>query len=252
MNDKELLFSLLDSSNKVVALTGAGVSTLSGIPDFRSSNGLYSKKFGNLKVEDLLDIDFFMSHPEEFFAWSKTTWYTSEDFKPNIIHKALSELEKCGKLNLGIFTQNIDFLHQKAQSKKVYELHGSLKYGYCINCHKQYPYSFIEEKVQNNEIPLCENCNNLIKPDIVFYGENLDQNILSRAFFAFEKADLALVLGSSLIVNPASSLPYCTVKNCGKVIIVNRDSTYLDKYASLKMNDLKEFAEFLLEYFNRL
>ncbi len=245
---KNLLFKALDDAKKVVALTGAGVSTSSGIPDFRSSGGFYSKKFGNLRVEELLDISFFMKHPDVFYKWAKTSWYILEDYKPNLLHKELAELEKCGKLNLGIFTQNIDSLHQEAGSREVYELHGSLRNAYCTNCGKAYTYKEISKIVNDNRLPSCSQCNGLIKPDIVFYGENLNEYVLKKAFISFEKADLALVMGSSLVVNPAAGLPMYTLYNGGKVIIVNRDETYLDGKAYLKFESLDEFALLLKEY----
>lgn len=251
MTDYKPFFELLESSKRIAVLTGAGVSTLSGIPDFRSSGGLYSQKFGHMSVEELLDIDFFMAHPDEFYKWAKGNWYILEEYEPNIIHKTLKRLEDIGKLSEGIFTQNIDNLHQKAGSRKVYELHGSLKAGYCTCCHSYKSYDEISGYVNQDVVPVCDRCGSVIKPDIVFYGENLDMTTLNRGEFAFQNADLAIVLGSSLIVNPAAALPYIAVRNRKKVVIVNRDKTYLDEYADLKYNDLEEFFIELNKYLDR-
>ena len=248
LEDFDRFIKLFEKSNKIVVLSGAGVSTLSGIPDFRSSNGLYSKKFGHMSVEELLDIKFFRLHPDEFYSWAKDNWYVLEKFEPNIIHNTLALLEERGRLSEGIFTQNIDGLHQKAGSKKVYELHGSLRSGYCMECHSYHTYDEISKMVHAGMVPICGQCGGVIKPDIVFYGEGLDTTMLQRAKFSFAKADLALVIGSSLVVNPAAMLPYITVQNSHNVVIVNRDKTYLDDFAALKYRDLKEFFTCFNDY----
>jgi len=239
---------VFEKARRIAVLTGAGISTLSGIPDFRSSNGLYSKKFGHMSVEELLDINFFNLHPDVFYSWAKGNWYILESYKPNIIHKTLMRLEEIGKLTDGIFTQNIDGLHQKAGSKKVYELHGSLRNGYCTKCHSWHSYDEISRMVNNDIVPICSQCGGVIKPDIVFYGEPLDSTTIQRAEFAFSKVDLAIVLGSSLVVNPAAALPYLTVQNGSDVVIVNRDKTYMDKYATLTYDNLSTFFESFDKY----
>lgn len=246
MTDFDAFAQVLQESASVVVLTGAGVSTLSGIPDFRSSGGLYSQKFGNISVEELLDIDFFRANPGEFYSWAKDGWYQMHTFEPNVVHKSLALLEQKGKLDRGIYTQNIDALHQKAGSKKVYELHGSIASSYCMTCDEKFSYDEIEEQVRVGVTPHCPHCGGIVKPDIVFYGEGLDGKLLVEAENAFRKADLCLVLGSSLIVNPAASLPFVSVQARKKVVIVNRDKTYLDKYATLHFSDLKEFSENLM------
>ncbi len=251
MKDFDAFIDLFESSKRIAVLTGAGVSTLSGIPDFRSSDGLYSKRFGHMSVEELLDIDFFTLHPDEFYKWAKGNWYILEQYEPNIIHKTLKRMEDIGKLSEGIFTQNIDSLHQRAGSKKVYELHGSLASGYCMNCHSYHSYNEISEAVNNDVVPTCPQCGGIIKPDIVFYGESLDMMTLKRGEFAFQNADLAIVLGSSLIVNPAASLPYISAQYKKHIVIVNRDKTYLDQWADLKFTDLKVFFEAFDNYLNK-
>lgn len=243
---------LIKSSEKIVALTGAGVSTLSGIPDFRSSNGVYSKKFGKVSVEELLDIDFFKKHPEEFYLWAKDGWYKMHDYKPSCVHKALSLMEEKGKLSGGIFTQNIDGLHTRSGSKNVKELHGSIESAICTGCGEKFTYDYVKKLIDKDIVPICPYCGSLIKPDIVFYGEGLDSTLLSEAEYEFSSSDLVLVLGSSLVVNPAASLPYISVQCGKKIILVNRDKTYLDKYATLHFRDLSEFGEKLLKMLEKL
>ena len=248
MNAFDEFIKLLEKSRRVVALTGAGVSTLSGIPDFRSSDGLYSKSYGKLDVETIVSINFFNLHPDVFYSWAKDYWYQLEKFQPNIIHRVLAEIEKRGKLTEGIFTQNIDNMHQRAGSRKVYELHGSVRFGYCMNCHKQYDYETLARAVNADCVPVCSSCGGVIKPDIVFYGEALNTTMLMRAENAFANADLAIVLGSSLVVNPAASLPYISVRNGKDIVIVNRQKTYIDDYCALRYDDLEEFFTAFSKY----
>lgn len=247
MNDITRFMELLDKARRVVVLTGAGVSTLSGIPDFRSSEGLYSREFGHMRVESILDIDFFLSHPDVFYDWAREYWFQMDRYSPNIIHRTLALMESKGKLSEGIFTQNIDGLHQKAGSRKVYELHGSLRDGYCTGCHRHYSYSYLSDAVNAHLVPLCQSCGSVVKPDIVFYGENLDSSMLMRGENAFTNADLAIILGSSLVVNPAAALPYRSVLAGKDIVIVNRDKTYIDEYAALKFDDLERFFTALYE-----
>ena len=250
MSDFSSFIDLYRKAGRIVVLTGAGVSTLSGIPDFRSSDGLYSKEFGNMRVEEILDIDFFRAHPDVFYQWSRDYWFQMEKFQPNIIHRTLAEMERRGKLSEGIFTQNIDALHQRAGSKKVYELHGSIANGYCMNCHRHYDYKYMTDAVNSGIKPICSSCGGLVKPDIVFYGESLNTTTLMRAENAFSYADLAIVLGSSLVVNPAASLPYISARSGKDIVIVNRDKTYIDDYAALKFNDLESFFDEFNQYLN--
>lgn len=248
----EKLYNLIKSSRRIVALTGAGVSTLSGIPDFRSAGGVYSKKFGTLSVEKILDIDFFNNHPDIFYAWAKDGWYKMHDYQPSIIHNALKKMEDIGKLSDGIFTQNIDGLHTRAGSKRVYELHGSIENATCKRCGESLSFDSMAEIVKSNAIPVCPKCGTLLKPDIVFYGEGLDSSMLYKAEDSFSFSDLVLVLGSSLVVNPAASLPYYSARNRRKIVLVNRDSTYLDQYATLCYDDLESFGAMLMEICERI
>lgn len=241
MDDFSRFLDILKKSPRIAVLSGAGVSTLSGIPDFRSSSGLYSKDFGSMSVEEILDIGFFSLHPDVFYRWAEPYWYHMEEYQPNIIHRTLAGMEKIGKLSEGIFTQNIDGLHQRAGSRRVFELHGSLRHGFCTECGRMAQYSEMEKAVRDGRVPLCPFCGSVIKPDIVFYGESLNTSMLIRAENAFTNADLAIILGSSLVVNPAAALPYNSVRAGRDIVIVNRSETYLDRYAALRFDDLETF-----------
>lgn len=240
--------SILQDSRKVAVFTGAGVSTLSGIPDFRGAHGVYNSPWRGLDVEEILSIDYFSSNPEIFYAWAEEVWYHFEDYEPNIVHKALAKMEEKGVLTSGLFTQNVDFMHQRAGSKKVYELHGSAKASYCTVCNSHYTYGQVAPIVRKGEVPKCRHCGGVIKPDIVFYGESLPGSVLTRAEIAFGQADLAIVMGTSLTVYPAAAFPMMTARNGGKVVIVNAQPTAQDRSASVLFTDLGQFAEALDQY----
>lgn len=248
LSDYDSFFSLLKSSRRTAVLTGAGISTLSGIPDFRSSGGVYSKKFGNISVEELLDIDFFMQHPDEFYAWARDGWYSDAVYKPSIVHEALKLMEDRNLLSDGIWTQNIDSLHTYCGSRQVYELHGTLRTSTCTVCGRKYSFEETRERLGNIAYPHCDYCHGLLRPDIVFYGENLDGSLINRSYSVFSEVDLTIILGSSLVVNPVASLPQFTLYNGGKIVIVNRDRTYLDSKAQLKFCDLREWGEKTYEF----
>jgi len=239
MKDIEMLLNMIKKSSQTTVLTGAGISTLSGIKDFRSSNGIYSSKYHHLNIEDILNYDFFLDNPKIFYSWAKDNWYNLDNYNPNIIHTTLAKLQRLNYID-NIFTQNIDMLHFKAKSERVYEVHGSIKTNHCIKCNQIYNYYDILNIVKKDEVPRCSKCGGLIKPDIVFYGENLNYEIINKAISSFSNSDLALVLGSSLVVQPAASFIDYTINNHGKVVIVNRDSTPYDSFAFLKFNDLKD------------
>ena len=251
-NDYDSFFSFLKNSKKTVVLTGAGISTLSGIKDFRSSNGLYSQEFGHMRVEDILDIDFFISHPSVFYSWAKDAWYNMHDFTPNIVHKVLKTMEDKGLLAEGIYTQNIDGLHTREGSKKVYELHGTIERSICTKCGESFTFDWTKNLVDNDVIPMCPHCGGLVKPDIVFYGENLDSELLYKADAAFHSPDLCIVLGSSLVVQPAASLPYRALRTGSKVCIVNRDQTYIDEYSTWRFDDLEEWGQKMNDFLRNL
>jgi len=240
------LWELIEGSHFTLVFTGAGISTLSGIPDFRSPNGVYSEKWRGMRVEEILSIDCFRRHPELFYEWAQPFVYSLEKYRPNIVHRVVAELEK-RRLCQGVYTQNIDRLHQRAGSKRVYELHGSAATYHCLNCGKTFKDKEIDPIIKSGEIPHCTKCNGLVKPDIVFYGEQLDEALLERADRELRQAELLLVLGSSLTVQPAASMPLLTLYSGGKVVIVNAQPTSLDKRAALKFNDLATVFEGLAQ-----
>lgn len=236
----ERLKQLIKESRKIAVFTGAGVSTLSGIPDFRGAHGVYNSPWKGMAVEEILSIDYFYSHPEIFYKWAEEVWYHLEEYQPNIVHLTLAKMEERGLLSSGVFTQNIDFLHQRAGSRKVYELHGSARHSYCTNCHAHYTYEDVAPVVRAGKVPRCTTCGGLIKPDIVFYGEPLDSSVLKRAEIAFSQAELTLVLGSSLTVYPAASFPKLTTYYGGKSVIVNAQPTGQDRDAEICFRDLEQ------------
>ena len=246
--DKKILISTIKEAKHFIVLTGAGISTLSGIPDFRGKDGVYNKKYNGLNAEEILSLSYFYSHPDVFYSWCKDVWYNLDKYEPNIVHKVLTSLEEKGYLK-AVYTQNIDMLHQRSGSKKVYELHGSPFYNHCTSCHECYPYEEIAKVVQDGKVPYCKKCGQLIKPDIILYEEALNSDVLSAAYRDFSSADLVFVLGSSLLVQPAASLPLYSLEHNAKIVIVNSSSTYLDDNAYLRFDDLKTVFDALAEEF---
>lgn len=229
---------LLRESRHTVAFTGAGISTLSGIRDFRGKNGVCLEPWRGRSVEELLSLDCFLSDPALFYNWAKEFIYRLDEFRPASVHRALAKLEGRGMLE-SVYTQNIDLLHRKAGSRRIRELHGSPAHHHCLRCRREFPYAEIAPQVLADKVPHCP-CGGVIKPDIVFYGENLDETLLERAFDEMGRAELLLVLGSSLTVQPAASLPQATLRGGGKIVIVNARPTPLDRYAALRGTDLLE------------
>lgn len=224
----EALKELIKNSNNIVFFGGAGVSTESGIPDFRSKDGLYNQKY-KYPPEEILSHTFFMNKTEEFYEFYREK-LNSLKYEPNITHYKLAELEKGGKIK-AIVTQNIDGLHQKAGSKKVLELHGSVLRNYCMKCHKFYDANFV---FNSKGIPKCD-CGGIVKPDVVLYEEGLNEQILEESIWAIQNADLMIVAGTSLTVYPASGLiNYFRGKN---LVLINRDATPYDNIANLVIND---------------
>ena len=230
MNGIEELKRMTESSGRIVFLGGAGVSTESGIPDFRSENGIFKaiSEFG-YPPETLLSRSFFDRHPDIFFKYYRSL-LMSGDAKPNRAHFALAKLEKDGKLT-AVATQNIDGLHQMAGSRNVYELHGSIKRNYCMKCHKLYDDSFI---AGTEGVPHCE-CGGIVKPDVVLYEEGLDHDTLTGAVTHIMRADMLIVGGTSLQVYPAAGL--IDYYRGNKLVLINKSSTPYDRYADLVIND---------------
>ncbi|MBR3132937.1 MAG: NAD-dependent protein deacylase [Clostridia bacterium] len=229
MEDKIQKFKqLIEESNNIVFFGGAGVSTESGIPDFRSKDGLYNQQY-KYPPEEILSHTFFVNNTEEFYKFYKEKM-NSLNYEPNITHFKLAELEKQGKLK-AVITQNIDGLHQKAGSKVVYELHGSVLRNYCMNCRKFYDGEFI---FSCEGVPKCS-CGGTIKPDVVLYEEGLDDEIIRNSIDAIQNADLLIVAGTSLTVQPASGLiSFFRGRN---LVLINKDATAYDSFANLVIND---------------
>lgn len=226
MTDIEKLQRLTDESKRIVFFGGAGVSTESGIKDFRSVDGLYSQKF-DYPPETILSHSFFVRNTEYFYNFYREK-LICKGVEPNAAHKKLAELEEKGKLT-AVITQNIDGLHQLAGSKNVLELHGSIMRNYCTKCHRFFPL----EAVEGEGIPRCE-CGGIIKPDVVLYEEPLDDETLNKAIFHIGAADLVIVGGTSLTVYPAAGLLRYTQ---GKIVLINRDSTYISDSADLVIRE---------------
>lgn len=223
------LQEIIDESQRIAFFGGAGVSTESGIPDFRSVDGLYHQKF-KYPPETMLSHTFFKQNTWDFFDFYKNRVIPA-DPKPNAAHLKLAELEKAGKL-IGVVTQNIDGLHQAAGSEKVYELHGSVLRNYCTNCGKFFDYKYILEA---SGIPECDVCGSVVKPDVVLYEEGLDNDTLVGAVNAISSADTMIVAGTSLVVYPAAGLlQYFRGK---WLVLINRDPTPADKSANLVIHD---------------
>lgn len=220
----EILKTWIEASDNIVFFGGAGVSTESGIPDFRSTDGLYHQKF-EYPPETILSHTFFYQHTEYFYRFYREKMLPLEA-EPNAAHRALAALERAGKLR-AIVTQNIDGLHQKAGSKNVYELHGSIWRNYCTKCGKAYSAEFIRD---SGGVPHCA-CGGLIKPDVVLYEEGLDEKTIKGAVRAIAEADVLIVGGTSLTVYPAAGLIRYYGGN--RLVLINRDETPYDGYANL-------------------
>ena len=220
----ETLKTWIEASDNIVFFGGAGVSTESGIPDFRSTDGLYHQKF-EYPPETILSHTFFYQHTEYFYRFYREKMLPLEA-EPNAAHRALAALERAGKLR-AIVTQNIDGLHQKAGSKNVYELHGSMWRNYCTKCGNSYSAEFIRD---SGGVPHCA-CGGLIKPDVVLYEEGLDEKTIKGAVRAIAEADVLIVGGTSLTVYPAAGLIRYYGGN--RLVLINRDETPYDGYANL-------------------
>lgn len=224
----EKLQQMIDESKRIVFFGGAGVSTESGIPDFRSVDGLYNQKY-DYPPETILSHTFYIKKPDEFFRFYRDKMICL-DAKPNAAHIALAKLEEAGKLT-AVVTQNIDGLHQAAGSKKVLELHGSVLRNYCEKCNKFYDISAITE---SQGVPECE-CGGRIKPDVVLYEEGLDQNTLSESVRAISEADMLIIGGTSLAVYPAAGL--IDYYHGNKLVLINKTPTARDTMANLVITD---------------
>lgn len=240
-NDMDKVMELVVGAKKVVAMTGAGVSTLCGIPDFRGPQGLYRQA----DAERIFDIDWFDRDPRIYYNGCRELVYGLKGYEPGPVHKALKKLEDDGRL-IGIITQNIDMLHQKAGSTNVWEVHGSPILHHCRRCGAEKTFAEICAMLEaGDEVARCR-CGGVFKPDITFFGEALPEAAFTNAQEAALEADLMLVLGTSLTVYPAAGLPSLTLRAGGKVAIVNGQPTQLDDRASARADDLAAFAAAVL------
>ena len=228
MNSKlDTLKTWVDEAQRIVFFGGAGVSTESGIPDFRSVDGLYNQKF-KYPPETIISHSFFLRKPEEFFEFYREKMLPL-GFEPNVTHKVLARWEREGRLT-AVVTQNIDGLHQKAGSKNVLELHGSVLRNYCTRCHRSYSAEFVKN---SKGVPLCD-CGGIVKPDVVLYEESLDQDVMYRAARAIQAADLLIVAGTSLTVWPAAGM--IQYYKGSRLVLINRDPTPYDDRADLVLH----------------
>lgn len=221
------LKEVVNNSDNIVFFGGAGVSTESSIPDFRSANGLYNEKNkSHISPEEILSHDFFINDTDDFYEFYRNKM-VYKDAEPNAAHFTLAELERKGKLK-AVITQNIDGLHQKAGSKEVLELHGSIHRNYCMKCNNFFPLDFI---MASKDIPRCDVCGHIVKPDVVLYGEALDSEVLNKAILYIEKADVLIIGGTSLTVYPAAGLIRYYKGN--KLVLINKSTTLFDGKADI-------------------
>lgn len=228
-----ILQRIIDKSKNIVFFGGAGVSTESGIPDFRSVDGLYNQQWA-YPPEEIISASFFYRDTKEFYRFYRAK-LLPKGIEPNAAHYKLAELEQAGKLK-AVVTQNIDGLHQKAGSKVVYELHGSTLRNYCLDCHAFYDEKIIEESASSSDtLPHCPKCGGLIKPDVVLYEEGLDQDVINGAVYAISHADTLIIGGTSLTVYPAAGLiNYFHGEN---LVLLNKSSTPQDSMADLVIHE---------------
>ncbi len=228
MENLEKLKTWVQESKRIVFFGGAGVSTESGIPDFRSVDGLYNQKF-DYPPETIISHSFFLKNPEYFFRFYREKMLPL-GFSPNITHKKLAQWEEVGKLT-AVITQNIDGLHQKAGSHRVLELHGSVLRNYCMKCHKSYSAEYVK-----NSQGICRcDCGGIIKPDVVLYEESLDSQVLEKSIYAIAQCDLLIVGGTSLTVYPAAGLLRYYPGH--RLVLINRDETPYDNQADLVLHE---------------
>nr|WP_184748914.1 NAD-dependent protein deacylase [Spirochaeta isovalerica] len=231
------IVEIMKNSVYTVAFTGAGVSTFSGLKDFRGENGL-----GRImEPEKIFDINIFNRDPSFFYQQARELVYDLENIEPSVVHKELARLEKAGALQ-AVITQNIDRLHQRSGSQRVIEVHGTAETAYCRNCGEKYSYHDIAPVASEGKVPRCRECGGVIKPDITFYGESLPEKAVQEAVDVSSRADLIIALGSTLVVYPAASFIDTALQNGGKLIVVNNQPTPYDRYASALCSDLEEFC----------
>ena len=231
MDKYALLKEIIHKSNRIVVFTGAGMSVPSGIPDFRSAEGIYNQKTNfSASPEEIISHSFFVKHTKDFYEFYKSKMCFPKA-EPNIAHKYFAQLEKQGK-NVIIVTQNIDGLHQKAGSNVVYELHGDIHRNYCEKCGRFFGLEYI---MKSKDVPHCDACGGIVKPDVVLYEESLDEDIIGRSISAIMTCDTLIIIGTSLVVYPAAGfIRYFRGKN---LIILNKERTSYDNNCDLVFNE---------------
>lgn len=241
-------FELIQKSKYMVALTGAGISTASGIPDFRSPN---SGLWGRSDPFEVASIYSFKRRPQDFYEWIHPLAELVWQAQPNPAHLALAQLEAIGQL-VTVITQNVDMLHEKAGSKNVLEVHGHLRSVTCMRCYTIYPSEkYVAEFIQTGTMKRCENCDGILKPDVILIGEQLPVKVLSAAKQLAHRCDLMLVAGSSLEMAPAGDLPELAVSSGAKLVIINLEPTHLDPLADILIRaDVVEVLPRLIDRFN--
>ncbi|MEN8005936.1 MAG: Sir2 family NAD-dependent protein deacetylase [Candidatus Krumholzibacteriota bacterium] len=233
------LVEMIESADSIAVFTGAGVSTLSGIPDFRGPQGIYRQ----LDADRIFGLDQFLRDPGYYYEHARDFIYNLDQRRPSIVHTVCAALESRGLIR-GVATQNIDMLHQKAGSRNVIELHGSPARHSCLGCGHRIAFEQVVPEVRAGRLPVCDRCGGVFKPDITFFGEMLPAGALENAIALAGSVDLLLVLGSSLVVQPAASVPLATLETGGRLAIVNLGETPLDSRAAGRWEDLAtEFLE---------
>lgn len=231
MSAIDTFLQMVHDSDNIVFFGGAGVSTESGIPDFRSKDGLYNQHY-KYPPETMLSHTFYEQHTDEFFRFYRDKILNASlSAQPNMAHKKLAELEQAGKLK-AVITQNIDGLHQKGGSKNVLELHGSIHRNFCQHCHKFFDAQYIK---QTTGIPKCDACGGTIKPDVVLYEEGLDNDVIEQSLYYISHADMLIIGGTSLVVYPAAGL--VRYYHGHKLVLINKSSTDMDHTADLVLHD---------------
>ena len=230
MDKYEELKKIIDTSKNTVLFTGAGISCPSGIPDFRSADGLYNEKGGGYSPEQIISHSFFVAHPKEFYEFYKSKMVYPKA-KPNAAHRYFAKLEEEGKLS-AIVTQNIDGLHQAAGSKNVLEFHGSVHRNHCMRCGKFFDVNYV---MNSSGAPKCDKCGGPVRPDVVLYEEGIDADVFEKSVAAIENAQTVIVVGTSLAVYPAAGL--LTGFRGENLVLVNKQATPFDRYATLVFNE---------------
>ncbi len=243
----EGLLEMIEGAGYLTCFTGAGISTLSGIRDFRGKDGLYN----DYDADKIFDLGYFHRDPGYYYRHAREIVYPTDDIVPNIVHKTLALLEEKGMLKV-VITQNIDILHQAAGSQNVIELHGSAAKHSCLSCGEAYRYEQVLEDIAVDKVPKCVSCGGLVKPHITFFGESLPAGALEEATKQAAKSDVMLVLGSSLVVQPAASVPLYCLRGGGKIVMVNRGRTALDQFAELHFEDLESVFNEVFSYVESL